>query len=344
MIARSHPQASVSSKSSIDPFAQPIASISRNGFGERQSACSGFPRVRAVQYIRNMRGGGQAQFLKASDRHYYVVKFPNTPQGKDVLVREFLAAALASMMRLPVPIWAIVEVEQALIDLSPEMVMELPLSREPCQAGLCFGSRYPDYLGASGKIQLCQVQDMAVFHSYHVVQNINDFMGMLVFDRWTSNRDSRQVIFVPVDRGTLKERNGCSLYHGDLRIPVPYRYKLFMIDNGFCFGFTKAGFMERRELGYHDVKVYPRSRSTKMFEPWLELAEHGVDLGALERVASRVPAEWLDEDPSLISRILDGLHERRSVVRRLVEESLVLISDRAERSEWSNRAKAAASL
>ena len=102
------------------------------------------PVLRAVQYIRRMRGS-QPQLLRASD-HYYVVEFINNAQGKEILARELLAASLARMMGLPVPSFAIVDVPEALISLSTEMVIEYPRSREPCLPGPGFGSQYPSHM------------------------------------------------------------------------------------------------------------------------------------------------------------------------------------------------------
>ena len=51
--------------------------------------------VSAVQHIRKMRGGSQAQLLRASDGHYYVTKFQNNPQHVRILANEFLGSRLA---------------------------------------------------------------------------------------------------------------------------------------------------------------------------------------------------------------------------------------------------------
>ena len=56
----------------------------------------------AVQHIRRMRGGSQAQLMRASDGAFYVTKFQNSPQGTKILANEFLASRLGAWLGLPV--------------------------------------------------------------------------------------------------------------------------------------------------------------------------------------------------------------------------------------------------
>jgi hypothetical protein len=49
----------------------------------------------AVQHIRRLRGGSQAQLLRASDGAYYVCKFLNNPQHIRVLANEMFATRLS---------------------------------------------------------------------------------------------------------------------------------------------------------------------------------------------------------------------------------------------------------
>ena len=54
----------------------------------------------ALEQIRRMRGGAQAQLMRCADGGYYVVKFQNNPQGLRVLVNELLATRLAARLGL----------------------------------------------------------------------------------------------------------------------------------------------------------------------------------------------------------------------------------------------------
>src|SRR5512135_1428154 len=98
--------------------------------------------VEAVQHVRRMRGGAQAQLMRASDGHFYVVKFQNNPQHLRVLANEFLATRLAERIGLPVPVTEVIDVGEWLIQNTPELSIETGLRPLPCHAGLQFGARY----------------------------------------------------------------------------------------------------------------------------------------------------------------------------------------------------------
>jgi hypothetical protein len=75
-----------------------------------------FMPIQAVQHVRKMRGGAQSHLMRASDGHYYVVKFQNNPQHLRVLANELLVArrgkvrelitAFRNSSRQPFPAWA----------------------------------------------------------------------------------------------------------------------------------------------------------------------------------------------------------------------------------------------
>src|SRR5260370_38746641 len=99
--------------------------------------------LQALEQIRRMRGGAQSQLMRCSDENYYVVKFQNNPQHRRILVNELLGTRLAGRLGLPIPPAEIIHVGEELIRLTPELRLEMPRARIPCQAGLEFGSRYP---------------------------------------------------------------------------------------------------------------------------------------------------------------------------------------------------------
>src|SRR5215510_11837321 len=98
--------------------------------------------VRALEQIRRMRGGAQSHLMRCDDGYYYVVKFQNNPQHRRVLVNELLGTRLAARLGLPTVPIDIVEVAEELIRLTPQLAMEVPRARLPCQAGPQFGARY----------------------------------------------------------------------------------------------------------------------------------------------------------------------------------------------------------
>src|ERR1700720_754297 len=178
----------------------------------------------ATEQIRRMRGGAQSHLMRCSDGHYYVVKFQNNPQHRRILVNELLGTRLAGRLGLPITPVAIVHVSEELIRLTPELSMEMPRSRVPCQAGLQVGSGYP------GDPRRLTLHDFLPDEQLRAVENLHDFAGMLVFDKWTCNTNGRQTIFFreeprrPVPLGDAKEEAGEQPYDRD--------YRAAMIDQG----------------------------------------------------------------------------------------------------------------
>jgi len=135
--------------------------------------------LRAVEQIRRIRGGAQSHLMRCSDDCYYVVKFQNNPQHRRILVNELLGTRLASRLGLPTAPVAVVEVPQELIRLTPELCIETPRARTPCSPGLQFGSRFP------GDPRHMTLHDFLPDEKLREVDNLHDFAGMLVFDKWT---------------------------------------------------------------------------------------------------------------------------------------------------------------
>src|SRR5271157_5213353 len=137
--------------------------------------------LRAIEQIRRMRGGAQAHLMRCSDENYCLVKFQNNPQHRRVLVNEMLGTRLASRLGLPTAPVSVVDVPQELIRLTAELCIETARTRIPCAAGLQFGSRYP------GDPRRLTLHDFLPDEKLRDVDNLHDFAGMLVFDKWTGN-------------------------------------------------------------------------------------------------------------------------------------------------------------
>ncbi len=143
----------------------------------------------ALEHIRRMRGGAQAHLMRCDDSHYYVVKFQNNPQHPRVLANEMLGTRLAGRLGLPTTPVEVIEVREDLIAATADLVMQLGMGRASCRAGLQFGSRYP------GDPARMPVLDYLPDEQLREVENLADFAGMLVFDKWTCNTNGRQAIF-----------------------------------------------------------------------------------------------------------------------------------------------------
>jgi hypothetical protein len=273
----------------------------------------------AVEQIRRMRGGAQAHLMrcvatssggassptvslspgagstirKREESDYYVVKFQNNPQGARILANELLATRLAARIGLPVPPVAVVEVREDLVAHTNDLVIQLGRGRAPCRAGLQFGSRYP------GSPAETVVYDFLPEEQLREVQNLGDFCGMLVFDKWTCNTNGRQAIF--------------------FRSAGDARYRAQMIDNGFCFNAGEWNFPDAPLRGiYARHRVYEGVRGMEAFEPWLSRLEERIGEAAIEEAASEIPPVWYEDKAEALEKMLEHLLRRRKLVADLI--------------------------
>lgn len=248
------------------------------------------PRVNALEHIACLRGGSQPHLVRCSDENYYVVKFINNPQGTKILANELLAHQLASCLKLPIPPCAIVDVSKQLIDLTEKLVIEKGSRRIPCRSGLAFGSLHSPNSWSLPPSSLSAP-----------VQNMEDFWGMLVFDKWTCNTDRRQVLFA------VKRK----------------RFRLVMIDNGFCFNGGDWNFPDSPPRGlYSTPQVYQWHRGLTAFEPWLEQIEQRMSIEAMSVLARRIPSEWFGSNYEQLNLLLSNLNRRRLRTRELLQETI----------------------
>lgn len=247
----------------------------------------------AVQHIRRMRGGAQGQLMQGADGHLYVVKFQNNPQHIRVLANEYLASKLAAAAGLTAPEVELIEVTRWLVENTPELEMDLGRNRERCRPGLHFGSRF------AGGLMPGQVMDYLPEEHLAALKNLNEFAGILAFDKWTGNANGRQAVFVRKSR----ER----------------RYRAVFIDFGYCFHAGDWKFEDSPLRGvYYRNDVYREVTGWDSFEPWLSR----IETMAAETVwgaANEVPPEWYGGDLSEMEALVEKLLARRSRIRELIE-------------------------
>ena len=252
----------------------------------------------AFEHIKRMRGGAQAHLMRCSDG-YYVVKFPKNPQGTRILANELLGGRLAKLLGLPVAEGRIIRVPEQLICLTDDLVFELPRGKTPCPAGLCFGSRYQgDPRKSSETKDFVRERPL----------NERDFLGMLVFDKWTCNTDGRQVVYCKVQEGGQAFGN--------------VSYRAVMVDQGFCFNALEWNFPDGPLMGrFQPTIVYQLVSGLDSFEPWLTRLETTINAEALSECAEGIPDEWYGSAQSLTA-LVERLDRRRTKVRELLVELL----------------------
>lgn len=267
--------------------------------------------LRAMEQIRRMRGGAQSHLMRCSDGNYYVVKFQNNPQHRRILVNELLGTRLAGRMGLPTAPVSVVEVSQELIRLTPELCIETPRTRIPCAPGLQFASRYP------GDPRHVTLHDFLPDEKLRDVDNLHDFAGMLVFDKWTCNTNGRQTVFFSAHKapGNSPPSSG-SEEAGD---GSATRYHTVMIDQGFCFNAGEWNFPDAPLRGlYARNRVYEGVIGMHSFAPWLERVEKQITERVLAELAEEIPPAWYDDDYDVLMRLLGQIYRRRVRVRELL--------------------------
>jgi HipA-like kinase len=249
--------------------------------------------VLAVEHIRRMRGGAQSHLMRCDDGAYYIVKFQNNPQHVRVLANEMLGTKLAGALGLRVPQTEVVEVRRELIELTAELVIQLGTGRASCRAGKQFGSRYP------GDPAQTPVHDFLPDELLNQVENLADFAGMLVFDKWTCNTNGRQAVF--------------------FLEPGRSRYQAMVIDQGFCFNAGEWNFPDAPLRGlYNRHGVYRHVTGMGSFDPWLSRVEERLSRSQLGEMAASIPPEWYGDEYGKLDELIRKLDQRRHLVRELI--------------------------
>ena len=256
------------------------------------------PVVRAVEFVRRMRGASQPQLLRCDNGAYYVVKFSNNPQHARILANEMFAARLALLVGLPVREPAFVDVPPELIAGNPLMEFEVGTRRIRCAPGVQFGSSFP---GEPGQTLIVDFLPDRLLRRAHEVERT--FAGAFVFDKWTCNCDGRQMIFT---RPAAEEG-------------APY--SPWLIDNGFCFNAGEWNFPDSPIRGIYPRRlVYEGVRGLQNFEPFLSKIEN-LEARQIEDCAKGIPPEWCGEWPELIQGIVEQLAKRRRRVRQALVDA-----------------------
>jgi HipA-like kinase len=262
--------------------------------------------IRARKLIRKMRGGAQAHLMEAEDNSFYVVKFTNNPQHRRILINEWLAGAFLQYLQIHVPDTAIIELTEDFIADNPDLYLSIGSKKEPIPAGLHFGSRlavHPDRVA---------IYDFLPDKLLMKVENRADFLGILVFDKWIGNADSRQAVFFRARAKTWTPLKGES--------PARVGFFAHMIDHGFAFNGASWEFQDSPIQGlYFRTSVYDEVRSLDSFQPWLSIVEN-FPIEVIDAAWKQIPSVWLDGDENQLERLLENLLKRRTQVGRLISE------------------------
>jgi hypothetical protein len=229
--------------------------------------------------------------MRASDGHFYVVKFQNNPQHLRVLANEMFATRLGQWLGLPMPRVEVIEVSDWLITNTPDMRVDMGGLAKPCSSGSQLASLHPDIE--------TPVFDYLPENLLTQVTNLRDWARCVVLDKWTANCDGRQAIFTRKPRGR--------------------KYTAVFIDQGYCFNAGEWTFPDSPLRGvYARNCVYAGVKGWESFEPALSKAEEA-DIVDIWRCAEQIPPEWYGYDSEGLERVVDTVHARRQKIRGLIE-------------------------
>jgi len=263
--------------------------------------------VNARRLIRKMRGGAQAHLLEADDGHFYVVKFRNNPQHRRILVNEWLGSTFLRYLGITVPEFRIVNLSPEFLAESPETAMVLGQRRIPPEPGWHFGSRFPGHPDRVG------VFDFIPDSLLDRVENVRDFVSILVFDKWAGNADARQSVFLRA-RVAQYVPGGAGIH------PQRVGFVALMVDHGYAFNGPHWEFVDAPPSGlYFRTSVYRHVRSLDDFQPFLDRVVNFPE-EVIDEALRGIPPEWVEGDTEALDKLLMRLLQRRRRVPELLEQ------------------------
>jgi hypothetical protein len=219
-------------------------------------------------------------------------------------VNEWIASVLLKYLGIAIPEIAMIRITEEFLASNPDADMQLGRQRVPPVAGWHFGSRFP------GNPRLQVVYDFLPDALLEKVENLADFRGVLAFDKWMGNADSRQAIFF-----RARVQDWLPSPPAD---PRKLGFIAQMMDNGFVFEGPHWRFPESAIQGlYFRTTIYRSVRGLSDFEPWLERIRNFPE-EVVDRAVKQLPPAWLQGDEVELDRLLERLLARRKRVGDLV--------------------------
>lgn len=262
--------------------------------------------VDAIRFIRKMRGGAQAHLIEAADGKHYVVKFFNNPQHPRILVNEWVASVFLRYLGIATPETAIIRVLPEFLEQNREVAFQLGRGSRAVEPGWHYGSMFP------GDPRTLVVYDFLPDTLLQQVVNRADFFGVLAFDQWMGNADSRQAVFF---RARLREWLPGYEVH-----PQRLGFVAQMIDHGFVFDGPNWRLPDSPLQGlYHRPAVYEAVRGLDDFQPWLDRITHFPE-ALVDQAVKQIPPAWIEGQEKDLEIMLDRLLGRRRRVAHLLED------------------------
>jgi hypothetical protein len=216
-------------------------------------------------FHRRLRGYSQPILVQASDGLPYVVKFPNNPQGPNLLFNEGVGSELFRACGLSVPAWKVLTVSEDFLDRNPDCWIQTQGRPLRPAAGLCFGSQF---LGGFGK----RIFEILPSSSFKLIRNSASFWLAWLIDVCAEHIDNRKAIFIENAEGWLDP---------------------FFVDHGCLFG---GGNAESRRNVYAPRYLDPRIYPAVSYEALIDFEDvlQALDVDRLWQRLDLIPEEWVD--------------------------------------------------
>jgi hypothetical protein len=243
--------------------------------------------VKAVRPLNQVRNGvTKPYFVQCSDNETYVVKFQQNPEGKRVLANEYVASKMASLLSLPVPDPALIEVDDQFVRDHGSEISEHVGS--PLQSGLHFGTvklkksvQITDSRMIGRALNRDIVPDLLVFDQLICNKDRDSNGGNLLFDL-------NKMEIVVLDH-THAFDLGAIWRETDLKMRIGQSFELF----------DSSGYVYRKLVAYVE--------GNNPFHPILAKIA-GMTNSDLWNIINTVPEEWelsMPEKHALIDYLID---------------------------------------
>jgi hypothetical protein len=263
--------------------------------------------ISARRHIRKMRGGAQAHLMECDDGSFYVVKYRSNPQHRRILPNEWIAASILKYLQIAAPPTAIIQITDEFIREYPEASMQLGTRKLTPESGWHFGSKYPGHPDRMATYDFVPDQLLAQVH------NLPDFLGALVFDKWTGNSDGRQSVFF---RAQISEWLPAAEAN-----PRKMGFVAMMIDHGYIFNGPHWDYIDSPIQGlYSRRSVYDTVQSLNDFQPWLDRVVHFPE-HVIDESLRQIPPDWVRGEEDQLEQLLEQLLKRRKRVPHLIADA-----------------------
>jgi hypothetical protein len=251
-----------------------------------------------------MRGASQAHLVEAEDGCFFVAKFAGNPQGNRTLINEWITGQLMAQVGICTPVIRILQLPEGL-HRGGGLFFQAGNKTIPITETLHLGSQCPV------NPEKTAIFDFLPEKLLPQVVNSADFARAFVLDKWISQTDRRQAIFVR-----------------DQESPRVLGFRAYLIDHGMSFSGSGWELADAPMFGLCIQRgIYSMVNVQNFYEEALSRIE-AITEDALYAAAEDIPSAWFSPgDYKCLVNLFVRLQERQTELRSLVSRHLEIITD-----------------